>query len=166
MLLWILCECAIIACDLAELFGAAVALKLLFGLPLIWGVLLMGIQVLLLLGLQRRSIRPLEILIFSLLLLIGLCFVVELMLARPSLSAILGGLVPRREIVTDPAMLYVAIGILGATIMPHNLYLHSALVKSRAQDRTEAGLWQAIRFSREQTSSSRWRWRPSSTEPS
>src|SRR6185312_15237048 len=91
LLLWILCECAIIACDLAELFGAAVALKLLFGLPLIWGVLLMGIQVLLLLGLQRRSIRPLEILIFSLLLLIGLCFVVELSLARPPVASILGG---------------------------------------------------------------------------
>src|SRR5690242_6725413 len=82
-LLWILCECAIIACDLAELLGAAVALKLLFGLPLIWGVGLMGFQVLLLLGLQRHTIRPLEILIFSLMLLIGLCFVVELSLARP-----------------------------------------------------------------------------------
>lgn len=145
--LWILCELAIVACDLAELLGAAVALKLLFGLPLVWGVCVTGFQVLVLFGLQRRTIRPLEVLIFSLILLIGLCFAVEIALARPPIASILDGLLPRSEIVTDPAMLYVAIGILGATIMPHNLYLHSALVKSRAYDRSQAGLREAIRFS-------------------
>jgi manganese transport protein len=146
LILWLLCELAIVACDLAELLGAAIALKLLFGVPVIWGVVLTGFQVLLLLALQRRSIRPLEILIFSLMVVIGLCFAIELALARPPLEEIFQGLVPSRDIVSDPAMLYVAIGILGATIMPHNLYLHSALVKSRRHERSGDGLREAIRF--------------------
>ena len=148
LVLWLLCETAIVACDLAELIGAAIALKLLFGLPLVWGVVVTGLGVLLLLGLQQRSVRPLEALIVSLMLVIGLCFAIELALAQPSLDGILQGLVPSRRIIDDPAMLYVAIGILGATIMPHNLYLHSAMVRSRRYDRTASGLRQAIRFSR------------------
>jgi manganese transport protein len=146
--LWILCEIAIIACDLAELLGAAIALNLLFGLPLVWGVTLVGLEVLLLLGLSRQNVRPLEAFIVCLMLVIGACFAVELALARPPVGAVLRGLVPGADIVVDPAMLYVAIGILGATIMPHNLYLHSALVKSRAYARTTQGIRQAIRYSR------------------
>jgi manganese transport protein len=124
LFLWILCELAIVACDLAELLGGATALKLLFGLPLLWGVCLMGLQVLLVLALQRPTIRPLERLILTLMLLICACFAVELALAGPPLKEILRGLLPSTDIVADPAMLYVAIGILGATIMPHNLYLN------------------------------------------
>jgi len=146
--LWILCEIAIIACDLAELLGAAIALKLLFGLPLVWGVALIGLEVLLLLGLTRQNVRPLEAFIVCLMLVISACFAVELALAGPAMGAVLRGLVPSPAIVTDPAMLYVAIGILGATIMPHNLYLHSALVKSRAYERTAEGLRQALLYSR------------------
>jgi len=148
MVLWVLCESAIVACDLAELLGAAIALKLLFGLPIVWGVTLMGFEVLLLLGLTRQSVRPLEAFIVALMVAIGLCFAIELALARPSLGGIVRGLVPGADIVADPAMLYVAIGILGATIMPHNLYLHSALVKSRRYERSEQGMRQAIKFSR------------------
>jgi manganese transport protein len=148
MMLWVLCESAIVACDLAELLGAAIALKLLFGLPLVWGVSLVGLEVLLLLGLQRKNRRPLEALIVTLMVVIGLCFAIELALAQPSLGSIMHGLLPGADIVSDPAMLYVAIGILGATIMPHNLYLHSSIVQSRQYERSEQGKRQAIRFSR------------------
>ncbi|MCW5734901.1 MAG: Nramp family divalent metal transporter [Enhydrobacter sp.] len=146
--LWILCEIAIIACDLAELLGAAIALNLLFGLPIAWGVALIGLEVLFLLGLTRQNVRPLEAFIVCLMLVIGVCFAVELALARPAIGDVLRGLVPSADIVRDPAMLYVAIGILGATIMPHNLYLHSALVKSRAYERTPQGMRQALHYSR------------------
>jgi manganese transport protein len=144
--LWLLCESAIIACDLAELIGAAIALKLLFGLPLIVGILLTGLEVLLVLALQERGYRKLEAFIVALLIVIGGCFAVELALAQPRAEAILGGMVPRIEIVTDPAMLYIAIGIIGATVMPHNLYLHSAIVKTRRYDRSRSGLREAVRF--------------------
>jgi len=147
ILLWLLCELAIVACDLAELIGAAIALKLLFGLPLAFGIALTGIEVLLVLGLQARGFRKLEAMIFSVMVVIGLCFVVELALARPPLAAVLDGLMPRADIVTDPAMLYLAIGILGATVMPHNLYLHSSIVQTRAFERTDRGLREAMRFS-------------------
>ena len=146
MLLWLLCELAIVACDLAELIGAAIALKLLFGLDLALGVALTGIEVLLVLCLQARGFRKLEALVVSLMVVIGLCFIVELALARPPLAAVLDGLVPRAEIVTDPAMLYLAIGILGATVMPHNLYLHSSIVQTRDFERTDAGRREAMRF--------------------
>ncbi len=116
--------------------------------PLVWGVALIGFEVLLLLGLTRHSVRPLEAFIVCLMLVISACFAVELALARPAVGAVLRGFVPSPEIVSDPAMLYIAIGILGATIMPHNLYLHSALVKSRAYERTVQGIRQAIRYSR------------------
>lgn len=147
LFLWILCEIAIIACDLAELIGAAIALKLLFGIPLVVGVALTGFEVLLILALQERGVRKLEALIVALMVVIAVCFAVELALARPSLAGIASGLVPSPEIVTNPLMLYIAIGILGATVMPHNLYLHSAIVQTRRYTRTEAGLREAIRFS-------------------
>ncbi|RYD86736.1 MAG: divalent metal cation transporter, partial [Sphingomonadales bacterium] len=124
--LWGLCELAIIACDLAEVLGTAIALKLLFGIPLVWGVTITALDVLLILALQRYGFRKLEAFIIALLIVIALCFGVELALAQPSIAAIGAGLIPQAQIVTNPAMLYIAIGILGATVMPHNLYLHSS----------------------------------------
>jgi len=129
--LWLLCELAIIACDLAEVLGTAVALKLLFGLPLLAGVVITSFDVLLLLMLQRFGFRKLEAFIATLLVVIAGCFAYELWLARPDWAGVMGGMLPRPEIVTNPAMLYIAIGILGATVMPHNLYLHSSVVQTR-----------------------------------
>lgn len=130
--LWLLCELAIIACDLAEVLGTAIALKLLFGLPLVAGVIVTGLDVLLILVLQHLGFRLLEAFIVALLVVIAGCFAYELLIARPGGTAIAAGLIPHARIVTDPAMLYLAIGILGATVMPHNLYLHSAIVHTRA----------------------------------
>ena len=144
--LWALCELAIVACDLAEVIGTAIALNLLFGLPLVWGVCLTALDVLLILALQKHGFRRLEAFVIALLLIIALCFVVELALSRPAIGAIMAGFVPSTEIVTNPAMLYVAIGILGATVMPHNLYLHSAIVQTRDFDRDDAGKREAVRY--------------------
>ena len=144
--LWILAELGIVACDLAEVIGTAIALELLFGLPLIWGVLLTAFDTLLVLGLQRWGFRGLETLVISLIALITLCFCYELIVSSPDMAAILGGLVPRSEIATNGDMLYLAIGIIGATVMPHNLYLHSALVQTRGCEPGEAGKREAIRF--------------------
>jgi manganese transport protein len=130
--LWALAEIAIIACDLAEVLGTAIALKLLFGLPLLWGVCVTVLDVFLILALQRYGFRRLEAFIAALLVVIALCFGFELMWANPDWSAAAGGLLPSPQIVTNPAMLYIAIGILGATVMPHNLYLHSSIVQTRA----------------------------------
>ena len=139
--LWLLCELAIIACDLAEVLGTAIALKLLFGLPLLAGVLITAFDVMLLLALQRFGFRKLEAFVATLLIVIAGCFAYELWLARPDWGAVAGGFVPTGQIVTNPAMLYIAIGILGATVMPHNLYLHSSVVQTRAiehDDKTRA----------------------------
>ena len=122
--LWLLAEVAIVACDMAELLGSAVALNMLFGIPLITGALLTALDVLLLLAFQRGGVRTLEACVFSLLLVIALCMAFELVVANPPLGQLASGLVPR----IDGASLYIAIGMLGATVMPHNLYLHSALV--------------------------------------
>ncbi|MDB5679936.1 Nramp family divalent metal transporter [Sphingomonas bacterium] len=132
LILWVLCELAIIACDLAEVLGTAIALKLLFGLPLLAGVAITSFDVMLLLALQRLGFRKLEAFVATLLVVIAGCFVYELWLARPDWGAVAGGFVPTSQIVTNPAMLYIAIGILGATVMPHNLYLHSSVVQTRA----------------------------------
>ncbi|RZM10568.1 MAG: divalent metal cation transporter [Sphingomonas sp.] len=132
IVLWLLCEIAIIACDLAEVLGTAIALKLLFGLPLTWGVIVTAVDVFLILALQRFGFRKLEAFIVALLVVIAGCFVFELALARPDWGGVAGGLVPTTDILTNPAMLYIAIGILGATVMPHNLYLHSSIVQTRA----------------------------------
>ncbi len=134
--LWVLCEIAIAACDLAEVIGSAIALKLLFGIPLLAGVLLTAADVLLILFLQHRGFRYIEALVMTLIGTIGLCFVGELLLTQPSIAAIAAGFVPHTEVVTNPAALYIAIGILGATVMPHNLYLHSSIVQTRNYDRT------------------------------
>ena len=144
--LWLLCEGAIAACDLAEVIGTAIALQLLFGIPLVMGVCLTAFDVVLLLLLHQRGFRRLEAFVIALLIVITGCFAVELFMAQPSLGGIVKGMVPTTQIVTNPAMLYVAIGILGATVMPHNLYLHSSVVQTRAFDRTDAGKREAVRF--------------------
>ena len=146
ILLWLACEAAIIACDLAEVIGTAIALQLLFGIPLLAGALLTALDAVLLLVLMKRGFRFIEAFIVALLLLIALCFVVQVVAAAPPVAAVLAGFVPTAAIVTDPAMLYIAVGILGATVMPHNLYLHSSIVQTRAYARTETGRRQAIRW--------------------
>lgn len=144
--LWVLCEVAIAACDLAEVIGAAIALNLLFGMPLIWGVCVTAADVLLILLLQHKGFRWLEACVIALVVTIGFCFAVELFLAKPEFSGIVRGLVPRGEIVANPAMLYIAIGILGATVMPHNLYLHSSIVQTRRVRPDRESKREAIRF--------------------
>ncbi|HZE75166.1 MAG TPA: Nramp family divalent metal transporter [Gemmatimonadales bacterium] len=144
--LWVLCEIAIAACDLAEVIGSAIALNLLFGIPLLWGVCLTALDVLLILMLQNRGFRYLEAFILALVLTIGACFGVELVLSRPDIAAVAGGFLPTTEIVSNPTMLYIAIGILGATVMPHNLYLHSSIVQTRQIGRDVGAKREAIRF--------------------
>ncbi|MEP7289643.1 MAG: Nramp family divalent metal transporter [Chloroflexota bacterium] len=144
--LWILCEIAIAACDLAEVIGAAIALNLLLGIPLIVGVVITAGDVIVVLFLQHRGFRYVEALILSLIAVIGLCFAYELFISQPSIIAILGGLVPSPHIVLNPSALYIAVGILGATVMPHNLYLHSSIVQTRAFEHSEAGKRKAIKF--------------------
>lgn len=146
MALWVLCEIAIIACDLAEVLGTAIALKLLFGIPLTWGVVITALDVFLILALQRYGFRKLEAFIIALLAIIAGCFAFELVLSQPYMPDVLRGLLPTPEIVTDPAKLYIAIGILGATVMPHNLYLHSSIVQTRAFARDDEGRANAIRW--------------------
>jgi manganese transport protein len=146
MFLWLMCELAIIACDLAEVIGTAIALQLLFGLPLVWGVVLTALDVLLILALQQYGFRKLEAFIVALLIIIAGCFAVELALSQPSLAGIASGLIPDPEIVMNPAMLFIAIGIIGATVMPHNLYLHSSIVQTRSFERTDEGRREAIKF--------------------
>lgn len=130
--LWILCEIAIAACDLAEVIGSAIALNLLFGIPLVMGVAITVFDVLLILYFQGKGFRTIESIVASLILIILICFGYEIAVSNPSISGIFGGLLPTTKIITDPSMLYVAIGILGATVMPHNLYLHSSIVQTRA----------------------------------
>ncbi len=144
--LWIACELAIIACDLAEVIGTAIALNLLFGMPLVVGALLTALDAFLLLMLMQRGFRFLEAFVGALLLVIAGCFAVQIALASPPVAAVLGGFIPHKEVLTDPGMLYLAIGILGATVMPHNLYLHSSIVQTRAYPRTDAGRKQAARW--------------------
>src|SRR6188768_995047 len=144
--LWLLCEIAIAACDLAEVVGAAIALNLLFGLPLIWGVCLTALDVLIVLYLQNRGFRYVEALVVGLILAIAGSFAVELWLARPDLGDVAVGFIPRTEVLANGQMLYIAIGILGATVMPHNLYLHSSIVQTRKYLDTHEGKAEAIRF--------------------
>ena len=146
IMLWFLCEIAIVACDLAEVIGTAIGLNLLFGIPLVWGVCLTGLDVLLILALQKRGFRRLEAFIIALIAIIALCFVYELLASQPVMSEMLAGFIPRHEIVTNPMMLYIAIGILGATVMPHNLYLHSAAVQTRDYPRTDEGKRDAAKW--------------------
>jgi manganese transport protein len=144
--LWVLAEVAIAACDLAEVLGAAIALNLLFGLPLLLGVCLTAFDVLLVLYLQQHRFRYVEVLVVLLILGIAGAFAIELAFSRPSLPAVLTGFVPSPEIIRNPDMLYIALGILGATVMPHNLYLHSSIVQTRKYGDDEESRRSAIRF--------------------
>lgn len=146
LMLWVLCEIAIAACDLAEVIGSAIALNLLFGIPLLWGVCITAVDVLLILLLQHRGFRWLEAFVIALVATIGVCFAIELLLAQPVIGEVVRGLVPTPDIVFDPAKLYIAIGILGATVMPHNLYLHSSIVQTRNFGRSDAGKREAIKY--------------------
>ena len=145
--LWVVCEIAIAACDLAEVIGAAIALNLLIGLPLIWGVILTALDVLVVLFLQHRGFRYVEALVVALIVLIAGSFAVEMLLSRPDLAGVAAGFIPRTEIVRNADMLYIAISILGATVMPHNLYLHSSIVQTRKYADTAEGKREAIRYS-------------------
>jgi manganese transport protein len=144
--LWLLCEVAIAACDLAEVIGSAIALNLLFGLPIPVGVCLTALDVLIVLGLQNRGFRRLEALVIVLVATVGLCFLFELILAKPGMGDVMRGFIPTTQIVTNPEMLYIAIGILGATVMPHNLYLHSSVVQTRKYELSAEGKREAVRF--------------------
>jgi manganese transport protein len=137
--LWLACETAIIACDLAEVIGTAIALNLLFDIPLVWGAVISAVDVFLILLLMGRGFRALEAFVIALLTLIFVCFAIQMFLADPVLAEVLAGFIPQAEVVTNPAALYLAIGIIGATVMPHNLYLHSSIVQTRAYPRTDAG---------------------------
>ena len=146
-MLWVLCEIAIAACDLAEVIGTAIALDLLFGIPLSWGVFITALDVLLVLYLQNKGFRWLEVLVITLIATVGICFLFELLISKPDMAGVMRGFIPDPEIVTNPAMLYIAIGILGATVMPHNLYLHSSIVQTRTYDETPEGRREAVRYS-------------------
>jgi manganese transport protein len=144
MALWMMCEVAIAACDLAEVIGSAIALNLLFHLPLTLGVCVTALDVLLVLLLQHYGFRLIEALVVTLILTIAGCFFAEMIFSRPELAAMLDGLVPHAEIIRIPGMLYVAIGIIGATVMPHNL--HSSIVQTRKYEQNAAGKAEAIKF--------------------
>jgi manganese transport protein len=146
ILLWIACEIAIAACDLAEVIGAAIALNLLFHLPLVWGVSLTALDVLIVLLLQNRGFRYVEALVVALIFAIAGSFAVELWLAKPDFASMVTGLIPHAQIVRDPQMLYISISILGATVMPHNLYLHSSIVQTRKYSDSFESRREAIRF--------------------
>ena len=144
--LWIICELAIAACDLAEVVGSAIGLQLLFKIPLVWGCLITASDVMLVLYLQTKGFRYIEAIVIALIAVIGTCFAAELIFARPSAAGILAGFVPGPHIIVNQGMLYVSIGILGATVMPHNLYLHSSIVQTRKFEQTPVGRRQAIQF--------------------
>ena len=144
--LWILCEVAIAACDLAEVVGSAIALQLLFGIPLVWGCVITSLDVLAVLYLQTKGFRYIEAIVLTLIATIGGCFAAELFFSKPGITGIMLGFVPSTQIVTNPGMLYIAIGIIGATVMPHNLYLHSSIVQTRKYEQTAGGKREAVKF--------------------
>ena len=144
--LWLLCEVAIVACNMAEVLGMAVGLGMLFHIPLTLGVCITALDVMLILRLQRRGVRYLEIFIIALVGMIGACLAAQMWWLHPPIAALAQGFVPTTRIVSRPEMLYLAVGIIGATVMPHNLYLHSSIVKTRRPDPGEAGIRRAIRY--------------------
>jgi manganese transport protein len=144
--LWILCELAIAACDLAEVVGSAIALQLLFGIPLIYGVLITSMDIMVVLLLQNKGFRYIEAIVISLITVIAVCFGLELIFSKPNVGEVMGGFIPSADIVKNPEMLYIALGILGATVMPHNLYLHSSIVQTRKIEETSEGKSSAIKF--------------------
>ncbi|HVU09205.1 MAG TPA: Nramp family divalent metal transporter [Verrucomicrobiae bacterium] len=144
--LWILCEIAIAACDLAEVVGSAIALQLLFGIPLVYGCVITALDVLMVLYLQNKGFRYIEALVVTLIATIGTCFAIELIWSKPGIAGVLLGFVPSPEILKNQDMLYVSIGIIGATVMPHNLYLHSSIVQTRKYEQNAGGKREAIKF--------------------
>jgi manganese transport protein len=144
--LWILCEIAVAACDLAEVVGSAIALQLLFGIPLVWGCIITALDVLAVLYLQNKGFRYIEALVVTLITTIGACFAAELIWSKPGFVGVMLGFVPNAKILTNQDMLYVSIGIIGATVMPHNLYLHSSIVQTRKYEQTPGGKREAIKF--------------------
>jgi manganese transport protein len=144
--LWILCEAAIAACDLAEVVGSAIALQLLLGIPLVWGCIITALDVLAVLFLQTKGFRYIEALVITLIATIASCFAAELIFSKPSLVGVMLGFVPGPHIVTNQEMLYISIGIIGATVMPHNLYLHSSIVQTRKFEQTPQGKREAIKY--------------------
>src|SRR5881409_480242 len=146
IVLWLLCEVAICACDLAEVIGSAIALNLLFKIPLIVGVCVTALDVLLVLFLQNKGFRYIEALVITLIVTIGACFAAELIFSKPALTGVMLGFIPGSHIVMDQGMLYVSIGIIGATVMPHNLYLHSSIVQTRKFEQTPEGKREAIKY--------------------
>ncbi|HEX4573722.1 MAG TPA: Nramp family divalent metal transporter, partial [Gemmatimonadales bacterium] len=146
LVLWVVCELAIAACDLAEVIGSAIGLNLLFGIPLPWGIAITALDVLLVLVLQHRGFRLLEAVVIALIATIAGCFLFEIILSRPDAAGIAAGFVPRASLLTDPDRLYIGIGILGATVMPHNLYLHSSVVQTRRYEETPAGKRVAVKY--------------------
>lgn len=146
--LWILTELAIIATDIAEVIGSAIALNLLFGIPLLAGVAITTLDVLLLLLLQKKGFRIIESIVIVLMVTIFAIFIFEVVISQPNVASLLKGYLPRAEIATNPEMLFIALGILGATVMPHNLYLHSSLVQTRKYERTPKGKREAVKFAK------------------
>jgi len=144
--LWILCEIAIAACDLAEVIGTAIALNLLFDIPIPWGIGLTALDVMVVLYLQNKGFRVLEALVIALVAVVGGCFLFELVISHPAMAEVAKGFIPTADIITNPDKLYIAIGILGATVMPHNLYLHSSIVQTRKYAEDVAGKREAVRF--------------------
>jgi len=144
--LWILAEIAIAATDLAEVIGSAIAINLLFGIPLSVGIVITVLDILILLALQNRGFRYIEAFVAGLIFIISFCFIYNLALAQPQIAEVINGLIPRTEIITNANMLYISIGILGATVMPHNLYLHSSIIQTRNYEDTESGKRSAIKF--------------------
>src|SRR6058998_1899384 len=144
--LWVICEIAIAACDLAEVVGSAIGLQLLFGIPLVWGCIITASDVLLVLYLQTKGFRYVEAIVITLIATIGGCFAAELVFSKPSATGIFLGFIPNPGIIANQGMLYVSIGILGATVMPHNLYLHSSIVQTRKFEQTTEGKREAIKF--------------------
>jgi manganese transport protein len=146
IMLWLLCEIAICACDLAEVIGSAIALNLLFKIPLVWGVCLTATDVLAVMYLQNKGFRYIEALVITLIVTIGACFLAEVIFSKPNFLAVMAGFAPGAEIIRNKEMLYIAIGILGATVMPHNLYLHSSIVQTRKYEQNTEGKAEAIKF--------------------
>ena len=144
--LWVLCEIAIAACDLAEVIGSAIGLNLLFGIPIAVGIVITGLDVLLVLYLQHKGFRLIEGLVVALIVTIAACFLFELLISKPDLAGVASGFIPSLDIISRKDELYIAIGILGATVMPHNLYLHSSIVQTRKYEETGSGKREAVRF--------------------
>jgi len=144
--LWILCEIAIAACDLAEVVGSAIALQLLFGIPLVWGCGITALDVLAVLYLQQKGFRYIEALVITLIVTIATCFAAEIIFSKPNFLGVALGFVPGPHIILNQQMLYVSIGIIGATVMPHNLYLHSSIVQTRKFEQTPEGKREAIKY--------------------